>query len=437
MASTRMIEQLRGSAESQTDADRTDGQLLEDFIRRRSQAAVAALVYRHGPMVWGVCRRVLSSHHEAEDAFQATFLVLARKAESVVPREMVANWLYGVARQTARKARALVARRGARERQVTPMPELPTRDADLWHDLLPVLDEEVSRLPSKYRGVLVLCDLEGRTRGEAARTLHWPEGTVAGRLARARELLAKRLTRRGVALTGAALACLLWQNTASAQMPATVAIETIRVVGHRASGQTEFASAKLAAPVTTSLLSGKRLKVKVALMTSLVVVGLATVAYVMAPRRADTAQLRSAREQASDLRLIGSWHVVAADSGGKHLSSEAARDYGPWSFEAGQFRNLGTVLTSSGSYSIDTKPLQKRITFSPAAQQGAFAAESPVAGEGTYEFKGDTLLLRLPIPRQGAFQETTDRTSRNGPRESALLTLKRNSQALPVCHDAK
>src|SRR5687768_10043471 len=119
-------ELLRGGLRS--DADRTDGQLLEDFIRRRSQRAVAALVYRHGPMVWGVCRRVLGSHHDAEDAFQATFLVLARKAETVQPREMVANWLYGVAQQTARKARALAAKRGTRERQVTSMPDPPTRE---------------------------------------------------------------------------------------------------------------------------------------------------------------------------------------------------------------------------------------------------------------------------------------------------------------------
>jgi RNA polymerase sigma factor (sigma-70 family) len=150
-------------------------------------------------MVWGVCRRILGSYHDAEDAFQATFLVLVRRAASIVPREMVANWLYGVAHQTALKARATAARRRGRERHVTVMPEPAVIERDLWRDLQPLLDEELSRLPDRYRAVIVLCDLEGKTRREAARQLDVPEGTVAGQLARARVLLAKRLAQRGVA----------------------------------------------------------------------------------------------------------------------------------------------------------------------------------------------------------------------------------------------
>ena len=190
----------------------TDGQLLEDYISRRDEAAFAALVRRHGPMVWGVCRRVLRNHHDAEDAFQATFLVLVRKAASIASRELLANWLYGVAHQTALKARATAAKRKGRERQVTEMPEPAVTEQDLWRDLQPLLDEELSRLPDKYRVVIVLCDLEGKTRKEAARQLGCPEGTVAGRLARARTMLAKRLARRGLALSGGALAAVLSQT---------------------------------------------------------------------------------------------------------------------------------------------------------------------------------------------------------------------------------
>src|SRR5262249_40853037 len=149
------------------------------FLERRDEAALAALVKRHGPMVWGVCRRLLS-HHDAEDAFQATFLVLVRKAASVVPRRMVGNWLYGVAHHTALQARRTAARRKARERQVTEMPEPAVTDQDLWRDLRPLLDEALSRLPDKYRAVIVLCDLEGKTRRETAGQLGVPEGTVAG-----------------------------------------------------------------------------------------------------------------------------------------------------------------------------------------------------------------------------------------------------------------
>src|SRR5437016_10430363 len=148
-------------------AGMTDGELLACFLRSRDEDALAALVRRHAPMVWSVCRRHLHSHHDAEDAFQATFLVLVRKAVDV-PGQAVANWLYGVARQTAVRLRATAAKRRQRETQVVNMPEstlAPVRDAD-WQS---VLDEELNRLPDHYRGVIVLCDLEGMTRKEAAR----------------------------------------------------------------------------------------------------------------------------------------------------------------------------------------------------------------------------------------------------------------------------
>src|SRR5262249_13699749 len=146
-----------------------------------------ALVRRHATMVWGVCRRLLN-HHDAEDAFQATFLVLVRKAVNV-PRLSVANWLYGVARQTAVRLRATAAKRGRRETQVVTMPE-PTGADVRDHDLQAALGEELGRLPDHYRGVVVLCDLGGLTRKEAARQLGMPEGSVASRLARARAMLA-------------------------------------------------------------------------------------------------------------------------------------------------------------------------------------------------------------------------------------------------------
>ena len=119
----KVIQHIHRIALLQAADERTDGQLLESFVRRREAAALEALVRRHGPMVWGVCRRILHNHHDAEDAFQATFLVLVRKAATVRPRKMVGNWLYGVARQTALKARATRAKRQTRERQVMDMPE--------------------------------------------------------------------------------------------------------------------------------------------------------------------------------------------------------------------------------------------------------------------------------------------------------------------------
>jgi RNA polymerase sigma factor (sigma-70 family) len=206
----------------------SDGQLLGRFVAARDEASFAALVRRHAPMVLGVCRRVLRDFHDAEDAFQATFLVLARKAASVVKRESLGCWLHQVAYHTALEASAVAARRRAAERQVKDMPHPHVAPAEA-QDWRPLLDRELSRLPEKYRAAVVLCDLEGRTRKEAAALLGIPEGTLSSRLAAARALLAKRLAGCGLALSGAALA--------SAQVSAVLIGSTVRAAALVAAGQ--------------------------------------------------------------------------------------------------------------------------------------------------------------------------------------------------------
>jgi RNA polymerase sigma factor (sigma-70 family) len=248
---SEVIQHLRRTVLLRDEAGLTDGQLLESFISRREDAGVAALVRRHGPMVWGVCRRVLRNYHDVEDAFQATFLVLVRRAASVVPRAMVANWLHGVAYQTALKAKATAAKRRARERQVVDMPEAEVVERDRWHDLEPLLDQELSRLADKYREVVLLCDLEGKTRKEAARQLGAPEGTVAGRLARARAMLAKRLARHGLAVSGGALAGVLSQSAASAYVPTSVVSSTIKAASLITADQA--AAAGVVSPTASAL----------------------------------------------------------------------------------------------------------------------------------------------------------------------------------------
>lgn len=230
----RVVQTLRWTTLPQ--AGLTDGQLLTRYIHGREEAAFAALVQRHGPMVWGVCLRVLRSHQDAEDAFQATFLVLVRKAASIAQRDKVANWLYGVAHQTALKARATTAKRRAREKLVTVIPEPAFEPRELWDDLQPLLDQELSRLPDKYRAVIVLCDLEGKTRKEASQHFHLPEGTVATRLATARAMLARRLARPGLRFSGGVLATLLAEHVASARVPTSVALSTIRAASFFAAG---------------------------------------------------------------------------------------------------------------------------------------------------------------------------------------------------------
>jgi RNA polymerase sigma factor (sigma-70 family) len=229
-----LLRQLRRSAARPT-ADLTDGQLLEQFLVRHDELAFDVLVRRHGRMVLGVCQRVLRNRHDAEDAFQATFLVLVRKASSIVPRHNVANWLFGVAYRTALKARVLMARRADNERRMRQAAQA-TREEKVWQDLLPLLDQELERLPENYRATIILCDLEGKTRKEAAQQLGCPEGTVAGRLARGRVLLARRLARHGVAVPGGLLAVLLAERTAAVGLPAPLVAVTVRAAHALATG---------------------------------------------------------------------------------------------------------------------------------------------------------------------------------------------------------
>jgi RNA polymerase sigma factor (sigma-70 family) len=227
----------------------TDGQLLDRYVTRREEAAFEALLRRHGPMVLGVCRRVLRGAQDTEDAFQATFLVLVSKAASVVPRERVGNWLHGVAYRTALRARAAAARRRAREKPLQDLPEPEAAAGDVGADLRPLLDQELSRLPDEYRLAVVLCDLEGRTHRDAARQLGWPAGTLSSRVARARALLARRLARRGLALSAGALAAALSGSGASAGVPAPLLVSTRKAAHLLAAGQA--AAGALSAAVVT------------------------------------------------------------------------------------------------------------------------------------------------------------------------------------------
>jgi RNA polymerase sigma factor (sigma-70 family) len=231
---TGILRQLRRAAI--LPDERSDRQLLESFLRQREETAFEALLQRHGPMVWGICRRVLRNDADAEDAFQATFLVLVGKAATIANGTAVGNWLYGVAHHTALKARELNGRRRVKEREAAA--RRPAEAADtIWQDLGALLDSELSRLPLKYRIPIVLCYLEGRPVREASRQLGCPQGTIASRLARGRALLARRLARRGLALSGGVLALLLSQITASAHVPPAVTIATIKAASWLASGR--------------------------------------------------------------------------------------------------------------------------------------------------------------------------------------------------------
>ncbi len=219
-----------------------DCELLQRFTASRDEDAFGALVARHGPMVLGVCRRVLGDLNDAEDAFQITFLVLARKAGSLDRPELLGNWLYGVAHRAALRVRGRAASRKAREQQVASMPNLEARDEQDNREVLAILNEELNQLPERYRILLVLCYLEGRTHEEAAGIVGCPRGSMAWRLDRARGLLRKRLAHRGLTLACGLPALLFFARPA---LPGRLAEATTRAaVRYAADG-----AAAVSAPV--------------------------------------------------------------------------------------------------------------------------------------------------------------------------------------------
>jgi RNA polymerase sigma factor (sigma-70 family) len=230
----------------------SEGELLDRFVRDGDETAFAALVDRHGPRVFGLCRWLLGHEQDAEDVFQATFLLLARRASTVSKRASVGSWLYGVAYRLALKQRAITARRRERERSATPVPVPDPVAAVTWRELRAVLDEELGRLPDRYRAPLLLCYFEGLTQDEAARRLGWKPRTVKARLARGRDLLRRRLPRRGLTLSAALTGSLVAPAEGAVAVPVALAEATARAaklfaVGSSAGGAASAQAATLAA----------------------------------------------------------------------------------------------------------------------------------------------------------------------------------------------
>jgi RNA polymerase sigma factor (sigma-70 family) len=354
MSGARSAEILRQLEQSARGPGGGDRELLDRFARHRDQAAFAALVRRHGPVVLTVCRRVAGHPQDAEDAFQAVFLVLARKAAALANPDLLGNWLYGVAVRIARRARRSAARRRAREVQVNTMPDPPDRDSGGLTspgspgDLGPVLHEELAGLPGWYREAIVLCDLRGVPRAEAAGLLGIPEGTLSSRLANGRKKLADRLARRGVALSAAAVPAVLGEARAAPPVPDSLVSKTCGLVADwAAGGAVPGAVAGLAKggfPVRTTVLVG-------VMVTALAAGGVVLAGWQDDPPRptdppkpavtavAETAPVppqkadekapgftsRPQLRRAADLP-VGQLHAVAWSPDGKRLAVSGSRD---------------------------------------------------------------------------------------------------------------
>ncbi len=380
-----VIRRLHRLARPEGVAGLNDDALLRRFVSDRDEAAFEVLVWRHGGAVLALCRRLLGDAHDAEDAFQAAFLTLARRAGSIARRQAVAAWLCRVAFRIALKLRA------RRRRQAGPCPppdELPAREGTpdlIWRDLRPVLDEEINGLPEKYRVPFLLCYLHGKTHVEAAEELGWPQGTVATRLAGARERLRDRLTRRGVTLSCAALTTLLADHAAAAATPARLVVATVRAAvrfgaGAPAAGLVSAQAAELTRQALTRLALA-RWRFAAALLLALGLLaggaGLAFrqpgAAHASAPQSGRAEAKEGGEERAAPRRLSGK----VVDGAGRPVAA-------------------ATVWLTGGSYEHAPRVLARGTTDADGRFSLSLPAEKPAAQD-----RRPTLVARDPRGRLG------------------------------------
>jgi RNA polymerase sigma factor (sigma-70 family) len=405
-ALTDVLRYICRLANDERSNEQSDGDLLQQFVAKRDEGAFARILQRHGPLVFGVCRQLSCDAHDAEDAFQATFLVLARKAMSIHKQSSLAAWLCRVAVNIARTARTSASQRRKHERQAfrmsqsSPIKEAPVRD---WQ---PLLHEEVDRLPEKYRLPVVLCYLKGNTHDEAARQLGWPLGSVKGRLARARDLLRTRLARRGLTLSGGGLAAALTQSTAMSQVPPALLGHTLRVA-------LSFAASKA---IPAGAISGQALALAkgalqtvsttklVSMLVVTFVIGAVCFAAALGPDTGGDAKLDGPPAAKGDLpekkgapveddmkQLQGTWRLVAMEQGGKAVDPENFGQSTRWTFSGTKGSWRSGLRGLNGNIAIDPAKNPKRIDVN--RQNGLML-------HGLYELKGDTLRLFLVSPEE-------------------------------------
>ncbi len=364
-------------ASLQQTSDASDARLLEQYIRQRDDSAFAALVRRHGPLVWRVCRRLLHQTQDAEEAYQATFLVLARRAAKIRKPAALASFLYGVAYRIARKARANGFRRSLRP--AGPIAELvgdPASEA-AWREIEQILIEEVHALPEIYRTPVLLCYWEGLTNEEASRRLGWPTGTVKTRLLKARQLLHERLTHRGVSLSAGAIVTLLASSGGDAAVLPHLAVATVRAAFQGTSGFMTPAAALAEQAVRSMIYAKVRLVAAILLLAA----GTITLAYhALGERQAEenqTAQPNPPAKEAALVRPVKEKHQARADWYGDPLPSGAVARLGTRRLCGSvdpmwlRFSPDGSKIASQGTFvltvwdAISGKRLVERMNYDP------------------------------------------------------------------------
>jgi RNA polymerase sigma factor (sigma-70 family) len=357
-----MSTKLAGVVQEIQRATQSDADLLHSYIRCRDEDAFACLVKRHGRMVLGVARRILGNPHDAEDVFQATFLVLSKRAACIKPPSMLGNWLHGVAYRTALEARRLIARRREKERTAVP------RAVSESPELAEIVDAELACLPDKLRVALVLCELEGRTRREIARELGVAEGTVASRVARGRVLLAKRLARYG--FPSAALAV---------PEPATVSASLVSKTVDVAMGKATGVVADLAQGVLRAMLFNHvRRTMAVVLLPILACLGFG----VMSGSPNASGQSKQAKGVTDLDRLQGPWKLIAVQEDGMQVPR----------IDALSWFVFGNKIAAKQKSREDLDSLRLDVKQNPKAID-IFNADGKVIGQGIYRWDGDKLQI--------------------------------------------
>jgi RNA polymerase sigma factor (sigma-70 family) len=377
-------------------------ELLERFVSRKDAAALAALVERFGAMVWGICRRLLSTEQDAEDAFQAVFLVLMKQGRTIRNREAVGSWLYGVAYRTALQARRDLAHRKKAETRASAPAAPPTPTAEVaCRELQAMLDEEVQRLPAKLQAPFVLCCLENMSKAEAAAELRWKEGTVSSRLAQARKLLKQRLTRRGITLSAVLTLLALTRESAATAVPPLLLQTTVSGLAGPVAGQMVSlspAAVSLAEGISHTLAVAKGKLLATALLTMTLALGGTTVA-LNQPQQAPRANpagfyqdFRGSQEPVLPLTLFGvkAAQVTQPEARGLHIHVQANDE---------QRTHIGVML-----------PLRFRGDFEITAAYEIVRGDIPEFGHGVGVGVLTTLdapvrelleLMRLARPREG------------------------------------
>ncbi len=362
----------------------TDERLLRDYVAGRDDGAFAAIVRRHGGLVAGVCRRLLGREQDVEDAFQATFLVLVRKAPSLGRPDLLGNWLYGVAYRVASKIRTANVRQRTREAPVVDLPA-PLADDDAgWRELRPILDDELRRLPERYRRPVVLFYLEGKSAEEVAAALGRPRGTVLSQLARARERLRVRLSRRNLALSVGIFASLLGRAARSdAAVPdrlLDLAMQTLPPGGAGVSGRARL----LAGQVLKEMRRRRLWAVGSLVLAALVASRVGCLSYDALrtpPGAVARAEARSDRD-----RLQGDWQVVAVEEDGRVLPKDR------FPFTSLKIRD-DTILHEGGPHRL----LKVRFRLRPEQQpKGMDMVSEGYHGDifdAVYALEGDTLTI--------------------------------------------